>query len=318
MSAEYGVRSTERRIWLVGLWLFFLALAGVRAEPVRVHAETPREDLSGADKSEYNLFNPTPRELMREMSTDRPDTTESPYSVDAGHFQLEMSFLSCTHDRYNPEKSNTKIDTWNVTPLNLKAGLLNNVDLQLVIDPYNVNREKIREDSDGDGVEETVVDEQDGFGDVATRVKVNLWGNDGGPTALAVMPYVKFPTSGANLGNNAVEGGIIIPFGFELPADWSAVAMHETDFNQDEDRGNHHAEFVNTLSVGRDIIGALAGYVEFISVVSTEAGAEWAGSIGTGLTYGITEDIQLDGGVNFGLTRAADDINLFMGISVRH
>jgi hypothetical protein len=296
----------------------FLALAGVRAEPVRVPAETPREDLSKADKSDYNLFNPTPREMMREMSTDRPDTTESPYSVDAGHFQLEMSFLNYVHDRYNPEKSNTKIDTWNVTPLNLKAGLLNNVDLQLVIDPYNVNREKIREDSDGDGVEETIVDERDGFGDVATRVKVNIWGNDGGPTALAVMPYVKFPTSGANLGNNAVEGGIIVPFGFELPAGWSAVAMHETDFNQDEDRGDHHAEFVNTITAGHDIIGALAGYLEFISVVSTEAGAEWAGSIGTGLTYGVTEDIQLDGGVNFGVTRAADDMNLFVGISVRH
>lgn len=45
------------------------------------------------DKSSYSLLNPTPRELMREMSTDRPDATESPYTVDAGHFQAELSFF---------------------------------------------------------------------------------------------------------------------------------------------------------------------------------------------------------------------------------
>src|SRR5688572_5942243 len=41
-------------------------------------------------KSHYHLFNPTPRAQMREMSTDRPDQTESPYTVDAGHVQVEM------------------------------------------------------------------------------------------------------------------------------------------------------------------------------------------------------------------------------------
>ena len=44
------------------------------------------------DKSGYNLFNPTPDEYMREMSPDRPDKTDSPFTVDAGHFQLEMDY----------------------------------------------------------------------------------------------------------------------------------------------------------------------------------------------------------------------------------
>jgi hypothetical protein len=55
--------------------------ATASARPAAVAATGP------ADKSAFSLFNPTPRELMREMSTDRPDTTESPYTVDAGHFQ---------------------------------------------------------------------------------------------------------------------------------------------------------------------------------------------------------------------------------------
>lgn len=32
-------------------------------------------------------------EPVREMSTDRPDTTESPYSVPAGMFQIKASFF---------------------------------------------------------------------------------------------------------------------------------------------------------------------------------------------------------------------------------
>ena len=55
------------------------------------------------DKSIYHLFNPTPRGLLRDLSTDRPDMTESPYTVDAGRFQIEMSFADFTYDRENGE-----------------------------------------------------------------------------------------------------------------------------------------------------------------------------------------------------------------------
>ena len=36
------------------------------------------------DKRRYNLSHPTPDVWLREMATDRPDKTESAYSVDAG------------------------------------------------------------------------------------------------------------------------------------------------------------------------------------------------------------------------------------------
>ena len=47
----------------------------------------------GADKSQYWLFNPTPDSLLREMTTDRPDLTESPFTVDAGHVQFETTIV---------------------------------------------------------------------------------------------------------------------------------------------------------------------------------------------------------------------------------
>ena len=36
------------------------------------------------DKSEYTLFNPTPKDKMRDFSTDRPTKSNVPYTVDAG------------------------------------------------------------------------------------------------------------------------------------------------------------------------------------------------------------------------------------------
>ena len=56
------------------------------------------------DKTQYNLFNPTPPQWLREMSTDRPDKTERAYTVDAGHFQIEMDLVNYSYDKHNPAR----------------------------------------------------------------------------------------------------------------------------------------------------------------------------------------------------------------------
>lgn len=282
------------------LTILGLALVPMMGPGVAVAAEL-------ADKSGYHLLNPTPREQLREMSTDRPDKTESAYSVDAGHFQLEMDILSYGYDRYNSDRENRREESVAIAPVNLKVGLLNDLDLQLMIEPYVSVRTR---DAGG-------VTRRRGFGDVTVRTKYNLWGNDGGKTAMAVMPFVKLPTNQDDLGNNSVEGGVILPLAVELPGGWGMGLMTEVDFIRDENGGGHHPEFVNTITFGHDIVGDLGGYVEFFSLVSSERGSEWVGTVDLGLTYALTDDIQLDGGVNIGVTRSAEDWNPFLGLSWR-
>jgi len=132
------------------------------------------------DKSRFTLFNPVPKEHLREFSTDRPDKTESPYTLDAGHFQIESDLINFTHDRDTSGGGDTRVDAWTFGSLNLKAGLCNRADLQLVLNSYN----RVRTEDRAAG---TVV-KQSGFGDVTLRLKVNAWGNDGGDTAFAAMP----------------------------------------------------------------------------------------------------------------------------------
>jgi hypothetical protein len=262
-----------------------------------------------ADKSGYHLFNPTPRELMREMSTDRPDKTESAYTVDAGHFQIEMDVFSYSYDRYNVERRDVRAESLSIAPMNLKAGLCNNVDLQLILETYNSVRVHDRESG--------VMEKRRGFGDVIPRMKINLWGNDEGRTALSVMPYLKLPANQDDLGNNSVEGGIIFPLAIGLPRGFGMGLMTQFDFVRDESDNGYHPEFVNTITFSRDLIGDLGGYVEFFSVVSGEDDSPWIGTFDLGFTYGLTEDIQLDGGINIGVTRSADDWNPFLGMSWR-
>ena len=56
-----------------------------------------------ARKRAYTLFKPVPKVLMRSLSTDRPDATESAYSVDAGHFQVETDVLRLGRSRFEEQ-----------------------------------------------------------------------------------------------------------------------------------------------------------------------------------------------------------------------
>ena len=207
---------------------------------------------------------------MRELSTDRPDKTESPYTVDAGHFQWEMDFAVFTLERVDGAQS----QTWNIAPVNIKVGLTNNMDLQLFFDSYI--HERI------EGHRARAAETTDGVGDLTTRLKINLWGDDGGTTAFAIMPFIKAPTNSHGLGNDAVEGGVIFPLAVALPGAWDMGLQTEVDFRRNESNRGSHAEFINSVTFSHDIAGKLGGYVEFFSNVSTERGVRWVGTVDLG------------------------------------
>lgn len=263
-----------------------------------------------ADKSQYNLFNPTPKDQMRELSTDRPDKTESPYTVDAGHFQIEADFVNYTFDKYKSGGENLRSKTWNVAPINLKAGLTDSTDLQIVLDDY---------------VRQTVSDKHagtreraDGFGDVTVRLKQNIWGNDGGKTALAIMPYVKIPTNQDDLGNDDVEGGVIVPLAIDLGDGYGLGLMTQVDVLKDGDDHGYHPAFVNSATFAVEWTDKVGSYYELYTEKGTDGGDKWIVSFDTGVTYGLTDNIQLDAGINLGITEMADDYQPFIGISYRY
>lgn len=258
---------------------------------------------------EYHLFAPVPADQLRELSTDRPDITESPYTVDAGHFQIEMDLANYARDVVNDASGELRATSYGLAALNLKAGLLARLDLQLVLDCYL----HTRSEDEAAGSES----EASGLGDLQTRLKFNLWGNEGGRTAGALMPFIKWPLAASELRNGETEGGLILPVAVALPAGWSLGLMAELDFLRNADDDGYERETVGSITAGHDLAGALGGYAELVVSKSSVAGAEGQSLLGLGLTYGPEASLQFDGGCNLGLAEAAPDLGLFVGVSRR-
>ncbi len=245
---------------------------------------------------------------LREMSTDRPDTTESPFTVDAGHFQAELSFVDLSRETLRDGGSIGRAAE--VAPTLFKLGVLDNLDLQLGIVPFA--QTQFTDPTTGD------TSTLGGFGDVTFRVKVNLWGNDGGATALAVMPFVKLPTAKRGLGNGRVEGGLILPFAIQLPRELSLGFMPEFDVVKVDGSGRYSIDWVHTATLGFPIAGELGGYVEFAGSANLSRDERYRRSFNAGLTYGPTPNVRFDGGIRVGATSTTDNWGVFVGVSWRH
>jgi len=261
------------------------------------------------DKSEFNLFHPTPPSLMRELNTDRPDKTESPYTIDAGHVQVEMDFVSYSYDRNNPKHAARRVQELNFLSTNFKIGLLNNVDIQVVSENFLWVRE---EDLAADRANETT-----GVGDTTLRLKINFWGNDGGKSAFGVMPFVTLPTASAGLGVEDAEFGVILPLAVELPHGFSLGAMSEFDWVRDE-RDDLNFVWVNSATLGHEIVKNVEAYAEIFTAIDPDRTYAAEITADFGVTWKVDEDVQLDAGVNIGVTREAEDWNPFVGISIRY
>jgi len=257
-----------------------------------------------ADEREaYNLFNPVPADKMREWVTDRPDKTESAYTVDAGHFSHETDLINVSFDSEGGERT----DSYLIAAPNLKAGLTDRIDLQVVVESFNYVKERSRN--------EGTRSKQSGFGDILTRLKVNVWGNDGGSTALAVMPYLKFPTNHRDLGNDNIEGGLIMPMAVNEFETFGIGLMTQVDVLRDADDAGYHVDFVNSITAGVDFTDQIAGYTEIWTNLGPEHGLY--ATFDCGITYSPNPNLQFDIGLNTGLTQQSDDLNPFIGISQR-
>jgi hypothetical protein len=131
------------------------------------------------------------------------------------------------------------------------------------------------------------------------------------------MPFAKLPTSSNGIGNDAVEFGLIVPLAIGVSDRVGIGLMTEIDMLEEADGSGYAPTFINSATVSFGVTERLGIYTELFTERSTERGARWVVTGDVGLTYGLTDDLQLDGGVNLGLTEAADDLQLFVGISRR-
>lgn len=247
-------------------------------------------------------------EGLREFSTDRPDVTESPYTINPGHIQVETTLIG--YSRSRRDAAGVVTDSFEFGTTNVRIGTTDNLELNLVWQPYG-----IVDPRRGGGPTER------GIGSVTLRAKYNLWGNDGldtpGDTALALLPYVTIPTDDTNgISDSEVGFGLIIPLAVELGGGFGLGLNAAADFTRPDRTTSYDAAFLTSASLAYAISDKLGTYGEVVWQFS-RAGDGDIVTLNSGLTYVIGDNWQVDAGINVGVTQAADPIAPFIGISAR-
>lgn len=244
-------------------------------------------------KKQYHLFNPTPCNQVREFSIDRPDITESPSTLDAGHFQFEGDVFRWEKSLSDGSRS---LNLWNGL---YKLGLTDRLDIHFGIELYN-----IYQTSEGETTDK-------GYGNTTIRLKYNIWGNEGKTkTALGVIPYVTLPTSPVD---DDVAFGVGFPFSYALSDKFDLGAQFQSDFVPDGNSG-FNFNYLQAGVLGGGLVGNLDFFAEVVGIFLAE---DPLYTLNGGLIYNLTPSVKVDIAGNYGLVDEAYT-NIFLGLSFRY
>ena len=276
--------------------------ASLLAAPARAQ-KGPLNDTIKVDKRHFSLWNPTPRRYMRPMVPDRPGITESPYSVDAGHFQYETDALRLLTRR----EGSTHGHDWYVNHALIKIGLSDRSDLQVGVDSYTDTRNYDEADPGQTQVAR-------GLGDVAVRFKHTLVGDDDSRWALGLIGYVQLPTGGLR-GDGAVEYGAVLPVIYQITKPWSIGGQVATEVYWDRDVKSRYLQLTPTFTTDYQFSKLFQVFAELVGYWDVRQ-TTWRSSINTGVQLDLSDNVQLDFGTHQPITHSVDR-EYFLGLSFR-
>jgi hypothetical protein len=292
---------------LGALVIAFASVIHGQQAPPDASADSGGTPPKQVDRSQYNLFNPTPSGEMRDFTPDRPNVTNGPYTVDPGHWQLEVGLFEYTRDRYNSD--GVRLDSFAAGDTNIRLGLTSYAEVDFLFTAYTciLTTDKVT----------GIHSQQSGFSDLTVRSKINLFGDDGGFFAIGLIPSLTLPSGADGIGGRGFAGGVGLPVQFNLPADFQ-LGMEGTVQTIHEPGGGSHFDYLNSVSLTHPITKKLSTYVEFATDISTAAHSSWIGTVDTALVYQPVNNWELDAGVNIGVTKAANDLFTFIGAAWRY
>lgn len=263
-----------------------------------------RVEAQDSTRSSYHLFKPMPKSLEREeMETDRPNVTETPHTVDAGHFQYETDMFR--HQREITDQSKQR--RWLFNQANLKLGLLKNTALQVIVQSYNK-----------ESVTDLATNQKQtgsGFGDLIIRIKQCLYGNYNGNFSIALLPYIKIPTNRYS-DNQKYEEGLLVPMLIKLPHDWKIGLQVEGSYLRDDGQPSRHMEALQSVVVSHVLFKKLEVFGESFYTYNFKE-HKINNFLDAALEYEVTPDVKIDAGLNYGLQKTAQK-EYFVGLAFRY
>lgn len=151
-------------------------------------------------------------------------------------------------------------------------------------------------------------DRRSGVGDLSVRTKWRFFENETTGMSLALMPYIKLPTNSGGVGNDALEGGVIVPWSMKLPGGGAVHAMGTWDVVRNDANNGYDSFWYASAAFSQPLTGLLNLYAE-ASVAKSSSGAPWAGTIGGGATVRVSQLFWWDFAIYRGISDGAADWN---------
>jgi hypothetical protein len=257
------------------------------------------------DSAHFSWHKPVPRNLLRELQPDRPGVTESPFTVDAGHAQVEMDAFRLSNSGREEEQ---RTRDWHLAYAMLKFGLSRRTDIQAELPLYSNAKQRPV------GTEQWQ-ERHAGFGDIALRVKHNFIGDDQqGHFAMSVIGYMRLP-SGGTVGSGGVEYGLILPVDVELGENFNLEAQLESDLDYDREQARHYAKLQPSMALEWDVtkrLGLLTeGFMRWNSLANN-----WQSGMTMAPFFKITKNFEVDAGTQLALDRRSEH-EYFVGFTLR-
>lgn len=233
------------------------------------------------------------------LVTDRPGLLFSTQVVGRGVWQLE-SGVAYTGD----EEGRIDATSWGLAT-SLRLGLGDDLELRLGAPLWT------RVEIEGPFFD---LDDE-GYGDLELGFK---WSRELAAVSgmnIALIPAVTLPTGERGFSAEEPVGSLNAVASAPLGAAWSGTALLGARGGEDE-AGERFGAVTIAILAGRALpADGWSGYLEAGWTFPDEGGD--VGLVGAGVTYLLSDDVQLDTSFDAGLTDAAPDLQLGVGLSVR-
>jgi hypothetical protein len=212
----------------------------------------------------------------------RAQVTETPKTIEPGGLLMRMDAISLGIDPDTTAPNQYKLLALGTTILS--AGLTDSWDVEFGTQLY------LRNTFTTGGSDHT----ESGIGDFDIRTKWTFWRDPSSGQAAAIVPYVKLPTHSSAIGNNSVEGGVILPWSMDIAAGSKAGAMFEWDEFRNISNTRYDTRWYGSAFVKWELGSTIGAYGE-VTLSDSTAGTNTAtGTLGAGATLSINKSFLWD------------------------
>lgn len=247
--------------------------------------------------SPVSLFAQEPQ--LPELVTDRPDFTESSDVVGTGIMQLEFGAS------FEGDGQADARDRMVTTPLALlRVGVGRRVELRFSSDGYIFDRL-------GSGLGQATTR---GESDIEIGAKVVLRDAKSG-FGMAVIPMMSLPTGADKVSTGTVDPTVKFTWATNLPNDFALSG--NVNVSRLGDELGRYTEQALSASLAHGLMVGWGGYWEAYGFIPQGGDRAAAWTLNTGVTHGIGGNAQLDLEIGRGVTAAAPDWFVGVGVGIR-